>query len=779
MKKSIIIISSICTLCAFTALVYFIFIHQSVADYLETAKSAMHEGDLKTAEKNFLEVIARDNANETAYKSLAEIAEKNKRPFWAARYWKIAASLNPLSKEIHEKYINSLIKANRYYTIIEQFKNKEIESLSNLDLYALARANYFKNDIAETKKLLAALLIRTPKDPKVILLNARFLLTSGNHQEAKKLFTSLLSSPDKTVRTNALIGLGHSDIAINKTKKAGSYYQKAVKNSPDSMEVLMILANYNLNTGNLKQAEQQYKELHKNLPENIIVTITLAEIYTKNKNSAAIKKLLSTIKTSNQTTIAAKYYLRALLAYIANEPEKLKQNMHLCKTFSNRPLYAYLQFQDILDSNNILRINSYVTNLLKMNDSKVARTDLANQIRKAALKNFKDKKFETSAALAAIMEKLLPKEPACAHLSMICAYEQQKWRKAISMADKFNQLAPDTLDYLSVKGRSLLYLNEAEEALPLLKKLTVLNPKKPEVWLWAAQAYQQLGNQKEVESCIEKMLSLANNSHNIIDPAVSFFLARNNKKIADKIASHLLLSKDKTFKAMAWSIKAQVTDNPREAVKYLLKAYELKKDTDSLLFIADIYLQGKKYNEAMQYVDKVLKTSPDSPKALFRQAVIFQTINDNEKAVKVYKKLLEKYPKWSLVLVNLSDIMAAKGKKKEALALARKAQAESGSWPRAKLCLGLRELDCKNYSSALPLFEQLIKQDPGNKIVRTALSNCLIPIIRENIEKKYFTLARQRLQQLKRIAPEAEAATTLDKLLTAGEKAGKSSTELL
>ncbi len=739
----------------------------------------MRKGDIKVAEKNFLKVIARDNANEAAYKALAEIAEKDKRPTWAARYWEIAASLNPLSKEIHEKYINSLLKASRYYTVIEQLKNKKIENLSNLELYALTKANYFKNDIAETKKLLAVLLKRAPKYPKVILLNARFLLASKNPQKAKKLFTSLLDCSDKTVKTNALIGLGHTDIALNKIKKAGIYYQKAVKGSPDSMEVLMILANYNLDAGNLKKAESQYQQLHKNLPENIIVTVTLAEIYAKNKNTVAINTLLNAIKTTNQITIAAKYYLRALLAYIANDPAKVKQNLHLSKIFSNRPLYAYLQFQEILASNDVRDINKHVTSLLKINNSLIARTDLANQIKEVAINNFKKNNLEKAAVLAAIMQNLLPKEPAFAHLSMVCAYEQQKWREAVSKADKFNKINPNTLDYLSIKGRSLLYLNKAEKALPLLKKLTVLTPKKPEAWLWIAQAYQLLGKQKEIEACIEKMLEFANNSHAVIDPAVSFFLSRNNIKIAEQIASHLQLSKDKTFRAMAWSIRAQATQKWQEAVKYLEKAYDLEKDSDTLLFIADIYMQEKRYNEAMQYINKALKNSPDSPKALFRQALIFQNLLEYEKAIKLYKKLLKQYPKWSLVLVNLSDIMAIKGKKQEALILAQKAQDESASWTRAKICLGLRELDCKNYSPALTVFEQLIQQEPDNKIAKDAIPRCLVPIIQEYIEKKYFTLARLRLKQLQKATPNSKKAAALDELLTSREKASKTSEDKL
>ena len=737
----------------------------------------MRKGDLKTAEKFFLEVTKRDKANEVAYKALAEIAEKDKRPSWAARYWGIAASLNPLSKEIREKYIKSLLSANRYYTITEELDRKDLASLSNYELYALTKANFFKNNVTETKRLLAALLKRTPKDPKAILFKARFLLASGNPEKAKEIFSSLVNCPDKTIKTNALIGLGHVDIALRKIKKAGVNYKKAVKTSPDAMEALMILADYNLNSGNQKLAESQYQQLHKNLPENIIVTVTLAEIYAEKKKTAAIKKLLDSIKTTNQVTIAAKYYLRALLAYIANNPEKLKENLNLSKILNKRPLYAYMQFQEILTSNDVREIANHVKLLLSVNDSLTARNDLANQIKTVATENFKNNKLERAAALAAIMQKLLPKEAAVAHLAMVCAYEQKKWRKAISEANNFNRITPNTLDYLGIKGRSLLYLNEAEEALPLLKQLTVLTPKKPEVWLWTAQAYQLLGKQKEIDRCIGKMLQLANNSHSIIDPAVSFFLSRNNKKTSDKIANHLLLSKDTTFKAMAWSIKAQTANNWQSAVKCLIKAYELKNDNDTLLYIADIYLQQKKYNEAMQYVTRALKAAPDSPKVLFRQALVFQKLKDYDPAIKIYKTLLKQYPKWSLVLINLSDIMAEKGRKQEALTLAQKAQDKSSSWPRAKLCLGLRELDCENYSSALTVFESLIKQEPDNKIVKDAILRCLVPVIKENIEKKYFMHAKIRLRQLKRIAPNSKDYAVLEELLTAKEKAGKSSTE--
>jgi tetratricopeptide (TPR) repeat protein len=778
MKKIIIIISCICTLCAFGALTYFIFVHQSVTDYLEIAQTAIRTGDIKTAKKNFLEVIKRDKANEAAYKALAKIAEKEKQPALAARYWEIAARLNPLSNELHEKYINALLEAHRYYTITEQLKNKNDKSLSNIELYALTKANYFRNATTETKRLLAILLKRSPKDPKVILLHGQILFSSKNLSQAKKIFASLSNCPDKQIKTNALIGLGHTEIALKKIKKASIYYQKALKTSPDSMQVLMILANYNLSHGKQKLAKSQYQQMHKRFPENLITTIILAEIYTKKKNVVAITKLLNHIKTNNQTAVAAKYYLRALLAYVANDPKKLKYNLELCKVYSYRPLYTYLQFPEILISNDVHRIKKHVASLLEINNSLIARTDLCSQIERLAIENFKNNKFKTAAALAIIMQGILPKKSEIAHLAMVCAYYQKKWREAALAADKFNDICPNTLDYLNIKGRSLLYLNEAESALPLLKKLTALTPKKPEAWLWVAQAYQLLNKQKEVEACIEKMLQFANNSHSVIDPAVTFFIEQKNMKIADKIAQYLQSSQNKTFRAMALSIRAQSAQGNKkwqDAVKYLIKAYALEKNNDTLLYISDIYAENKKYDKALEYLTKVLKDTPDSPKALFRQALISQVLADYKQAIKIYRKLLVKYPQWSLVLVNLSDIMAIKGETQEALKLAQLAQKKSPLWPRGKLCLALRELDSKNYTTALRILELLLTQEPDNKIFKNAIQRCLVSIVKERIENKSFAIAKLRLKQLRSMTPDSAETAVLEKLLASKEKASKTS----
>ncbi|MDD5598483.1 MAG: tetratricopeptide repeat protein [Victivallaceae bacterium] len=781
MKKLIILLCSVCTLLAFGALVYFIFIYQSVADYLDAARTAMAQGDLEKAKRNFLKVVKRDNANEAAYKALAEIAEKNKRPLVAVWYWRNAARLNPLSRELHESYINSLLNTYQYGAIIKQLGTDDASRLSDFELYALTKSSYLRSPLNETKKLLEELLKRLPLPSKVVLLQADILFADGETKKASELFTSLKNDPDKDIRMNALLGLGHCEIVLSKIKEAGEFYKQAVEiSSGRSIEASTAFANYNLRYGKKKIAEAEYRKLHERFPDNLNIILSLAEIYTEKKNAAAVKKLLDSVKTDNRAAVGARYYLKSLLAYIENDPAKLKENLKLCRMYSYRPLYSYLQLPEILVSNNIPDIRRQVERLLAINKSQAARDDLCKQLERLALENFKKKNFENAAALAGIIRELVPAKPAAVHLAMVCAYNQEQWRKAVSEADEFNKMRPDTLDYLSIKGCSLLYLREADKALPLLKKLTVLTPEKPEVWLWAAQAYQLLGRQQETEACVDKMLRFGKNSHAVIDPAVSFFLYLDNRKVTDKIASVLMRSGDGTLIAMAWSIKAQLAQKNgkwQDAVKYMLKAYGFKESSDALLYISDIYAENKKYDEALEYADKVLANEPDSPKALFRKAVILQERVNYDDAVKIYRELLKKYPKWSLVLVNLSDIMAARGEFREALQLAQDAQDEAPLWPLGKLCLARRQIDCGNYSTALRILETLVFQQPNDSNVKNAVSRCLPPIIKEYIKEKSFSAAKFRLEQLKKVTPGSKELADLEKLLAAGEAAAKKAAE--
>jgi len=736
---------------------------------------------LEKAKKNFLEVVKRDKANETAYEALAEIAEKEKRPLVAVWYWRNAARLNPLSKELQEAYINSLLKTHQYGVVIKQLGHSDASGLSDFELYALTRSSYMRSPLNETKKLLEDLLKRRPHPSKVILLQADILFSDGKTKEASELFASLKNDPDEDIRTNALLGLGHCDIVQNKIKEGGEFYKKAAEiSSGRSIEASTVFANYNLRYGKNKIAEAEYKKLHEQFPDNLNAILSLAEIYTEKKNAVAVKKLLDSVKTDNRVAVGARYYLKSLLAYIENDPAKLKENLKLCRMYSYRPLYSYLQLPEILVSNNIPDIKRHVERLLAINKSQAARDDLCKQLERLALENFKKKNFDNAAALAGIIRELVPDKPAAVHLAMVCAYNQEKWRKAVSEADKFNKIRPDTLDYLSIKGCSLLYLKEAGKALPLLKKLTVLTPKKPEVWLWTAQACQLLGKQEETEACVDKMLRFGKDSHAVIDPAVDFFLYLDNRKVADKIASALMQSKDGTFVAMGWSIKAQLAQKNgkwQDAVKYMRKACEFKESGDALLYISDIYAENKKYDEALEYADKVLAGDPDSPKALFRKAVILQERVKYDDAVKIYRKLLKKYPKWSLALVNLSDIMAAKGEFKEALRLAQEAQDEAPLWPRGKLCLARRQIDCENYSTALRILETLVFQQPNDLDVKNAISRCLPPIIKEYIKEKSFSAAKFRLAQLRKITPGSTELADLEKLLASGEEAARKAAE--
>ncbi|MDD5729119.1 MAG: tetratricopeptide repeat protein, partial [Victivallales bacterium] len=729
-------------------------------------------GDLKTAELNFIKVIQRDQANETAYMALAEIAEKNNNPALAAAYWKIAAKLDPLSENIAGNYLAALLKSYQYSAVYKLLEKKNVDKLSDFELYALTKASYYQNPLMKTQRLLQKLLERKSSDPRIVLLHADTVFASGNPEKAITFFQSLINNADKKIRTEALIGLGQCNLAMKKSAAAGEYFRKAAEISPDSADVLMFLGNYNLISGDYKLAESQFTEMHRNFPDNLSVTIVLAEIYARNKNAAGIKKLLNHIKSETRAAIAAKYYLHSLLAYLANNPAELKKNLAFCELFRFRPLYTYLKFPEILMTNDTSRITRYVAELRRIDDSPAARADLCRQLERLTLADFRKGEFEKAAALGQILCDLQPGNPAFAHLAMVCAFNRQQWYKAVAAADEFNKLQPDTLDYLRIKGRSLLLINDAAKALPLLEKLAAIDSKNPESWLWFAQACGLSGKEEKLFSCLDRLLQLPPNAglYPAVNDAAAFLLAENDLKAAALIADKLLLSPDSKLQALGFSVKAQLAQKNQQlpkAVEFMEKACSLVENNDRILYISDLYFDAKDYNKALVYVKKVLKKSPEDPKALYRQALIYQTLAEYDKAAAIYRKLLEKYPQWSLVLVNLSDIAAAQGKFKEALVLAQQAQEKSPLWPRGKLCLAMREMDCKNYSTALRILELLQAQEPDNEFVRKAIAACLLPLAAQHLENQSFAMAKLRLKQFQRLQPGSKEAAALEKGLDA------------
>jgi tetratricopeptide (TPR) repeat protein len=775
MKKIIVLIVCICTVLAFSALLYFIFMHHSVADYLKTAQTAMQNGNLEKAKSNFIKVVRRDKANEEAYIALAEIAEKEGNAGLAASYWSISAKLNPLSKEIAVKRLNAMLEAYQYTGIIDLLDSKKTDKLSDLELYALTKASYYQKPFKETKDLLALLLKRSSTDPRISLLEAKIFQAGNNPEKAVEIFKSLIDSKDKKIRTNALNGLGQCLLMLKKNDDAGECFKKAAETSPDSAETQISLGNYNLTVGKYETAKSQYVEMHKKFPDNLIVTIALAEIYVQEKNASEIKKLLNHIKINNRTAISAKYYLRALIAYLENKPEELKKNLNFCKIFQFRPLYAFLKLPEIMESNNIPLIKSYINDLSKVNDSKVAHKDLCYQIERQALVNFKNKNYDKAIALGQFLEELEPSNPAFIHLIMVCNFKSKRWYQTIEAADKFNKLRPDTLDYLKLKGSSLLFVNKPEEAQPLLEKLTKVEPENPDVWLSYIQALQKIGNNSKLIYSITKLINLPLNakSQTAINETASSLLAENNLQAASKMSDQLKQSSNAELKALGWSIKSQLAaknEKLQEAIKFMKESCKLDEKVDRLLYLSDLYTASKNYNDALAIIDKVLDKNSENPKALYRKALVYQKLKDNDKAAEIYYKLLEKYPDWSLVLVSLSDIISMKGKPEEALKLAWRAHEKSPRWAPAQFCLASREMECENYSKALRIFRSLLLNEPNNKILKNLISKCLASLTKEDINKKSFITAKLRLEELKKIKPDSKEISILEKKLNAAVK---------
>jgi Flp pilus assembly protein TadD len=77
---------------------------------------------------------------------------------------------------------------------------------------------------------------------------------------------------------------------------------------------------------------------------------------------------------------------------------------------------------------------------------------------------------------------------------------EQDPQSALTLVNRSLQLQPDSSEALLVRGRALLALGEADEALVDLKKVSMIRPDEPSVHYQLARAYRKLGLRQEAQA---------------------------------------------------------------------------------------------------------------------------------------------------------------------------------------------------------------------------------------------------------------------------------------
>jgi len=151
----------------------------------------------------------------------------------------------------------------------------------------------------------------------------------------------------------------------------------------------------------------------------------------------------------------------------------------------------------------------------------------------------------------------------------------------------------------------------------------------------------------------------------------------------DQFESSLLFEKDPP--ALLFSLLAEVSNilgDTENALRYAKMALRFEpKDESALQTISLVYISANRYEEAVPYLEKLLKRQPDDIQVLFYLVEAYNNLEDEDNLIDIYNQILQYHPNFIDVALNLGYLYTKRG------------------------AFGLAEGE----------FERVLKLDPGNE----------------------------------------------------------------
>lgn len=654
---AIIAVSVLCI----AVVVYFAIAGRAEAERIAAATDAFRKGNYLAAYPLFQEIVRKDPSNAEAYRMLAVIDESRQDYPAALQHYQQARGLSPLDPELKAKYLEMLAAIGDFPTLLNTFRAEfEQNKLSPPEMFCYLEALIAagKNE-KEPREALDKW--KGPADQRAYL---RGLLEFRANRPAEAL-KELAAIPKTALPFPAYCRLlamrGAALQAAGDTAAAGETFRQLAKASPENGGFL--LAQFYKRIGQDKEYREQLVKLVKQNPQQLAAVVELAELYAADKNVEALAALKR--QPRNRTEVEIYSYIDAMRAFLERRYADAEKSLAVAAMFSGRPLYQAIRMMSLVATKNVEPIPECVNALLKVSPSPESRQQVLDSLQPLLLELIRDRKVAEATRIAelviSVSDRNSPLLTVSREVLLQDAIASGNAAKATGYAEALLKENPRLVSANLALGSILLAERKPKEALECFRRISAGNAAAA---LGEARACLALNRADEAEKAFQLALKLdpAN-----LDAFESYALFLIDRKRGGEIDRYL----------------PGLPDTP--AARFLVATVRAKRaDADGK---AD---EAKRYNlEALTELEKL----PDAPGVNYQRAYLYALTGQDAKAEPVYEKLLLENPRQLMVLLNLSEVKAALGKKQEAMNLAERAIRLDPNSPMAKQCLRRRQID--------------------------------------------------------------------------------------
>lgn len=689
----------------------------------------------KEAENCYRKALEIDPGNTMALTFLGSLKLEQREFFSALKIFKEIEKKEPDSKWVKQdllkarlgpdiESIKQLVDEGKYENAAARYEALLSEHRDFLDLYLLLGDVYVKMDKFNKAQSLYEQALALHLEPLPLLNAMGFAyLREGNLTESEKQFYKVLQKDSQN--PDALAGMGKIALERGRIKEAEVFFQESLRNKPFNLTTLIYLAKFQTDQKHYKDALETYHKILKVLPDQEWVkdaiyqaeygkALDLIEQKEKQKEYKAAEELYKDLIKQSPENIEfydqfgnfyfrLKNYPKAIAVYrkalnIDSQSISTLTGLgfaYLANKEINKSENIFIQIQDLDPKNSnalvgLGAIAEYDENFknAEMFYSKALKTDPFNENALLYLGKFKLKEGKDKAA-----ERLF-----------------KKIKDLNPDAEWINQLILDAKNSPILKA-----IKENEErgrnhiAEQLYLKLLRDSPQVPSYYLSLGSFYIKRKRFQDAEEIYLK--GLKNNPGSLpLTTALGFvYLKKNQIKSARKLFQTVLKNESGNSEALTGlGAILQREKHFAGAEKLFLKALTSEPDNiTALTYLAELYLETEQNEKAMKIYDKLLVLLPNEEWVEFaaediQHAALLKEVLDLENT-----ELLSEEEKNS----NFE----------QAAVLLRKLVKEAPDNPNYALRLGQLLGKMKRFSEALSVYEQGLVYHPKDIFLKIAV----------------------------------------------------------
>jgi tetratricopeptide (TPR) repeat protein len=735
--------------------------------YLESGERYYEKGDYRSAAIQFDNAIQADSS------------------FADAHYWKARTEMKTQDLPTALQEYQTTIQLNPNHT------NARLE-LSKLFVSA--------GEFAAAKQQLDWLQQNQPKTPD-------YYLALADYDDAIKDTGGALAAANSALgmdsnRSDVYLALGMLDVEVAQGKNkateqewgvAEANLKQAVTLDPKSVEAQVKLGNFYQIRGRYGEAEQAYRNAIQIAPNDPGPTHSLANLFLAENKPQAVEDLLRAAKKDFPDNPAGYGMLARYYVQINRFDKALVEFASLYKEHpKDLPVKEdYIQ---------LLILNGQLDDARKLNDEvlKAQPADMRAAIYKAQIETRGGK---PSSAVETLQNALkVDPDNAIAHLQLGLAFNalgngnraEAEWREAI-------RAQPDMLDAHQELARAAAQRKDATALAQEADQIIALAPASPQGYLWRgmaetirkqfpvaerfldqaieidpnnAETYVQLGNLRMVQNQPAEALKAyqqgLDRDPNSVAAMGGVVGVEARQQQADKAIATLrqYLAKSPN-NAGFHTLLGDVLDTQKHdlagAEAEYRKAIELDKtDVRGYLGLAVVQHQRGDVDAALQTYLNAIQALPNEVDPYFRAGNIYEQKNDWDRAKQMYQKVLVIEPDNGYAANSLAYAMLKEGGNLDvAFSMAQNARRKLPDMPEIADTLGFAYYQQRVYASAIGLFQEAVRKAPENVLYNVHLGMAYA-------RSGQATLARQQLDRVQRIKPNAPEAEDLRRAMAEG-----------